>query len=212
MNLKNATLSAIFGISYLFVLRIVGTFCPAAFRSLTVVQLTTSISLLAGVAIVCFFIYFYKDYVKAEQQLLKNATVWAIVGSCALVIVHVRALLLVFTPHILPFLPSVHYIDMIIPWVSSILILLFFIIFYKEALHKKQAVLRKPILSAIIGSSAQTALLTVILLNYALSGFVLSTVNFPGVVWIIFVPIFVFSFSAIFYFFFTFYRIQRYIE
>jgi hypothetical protein len=212
MTLKNATLFALFGISYPFALRSVGTLYPAAFRSLTLAQITTSISLLAGIAIVCFYVYFYKDYVRAEHHLLRTATAWAIVGSCALLIVHVRDLLLLFTPHIFPFLPSTHYIDMIIPWVSSLLILLFFIIFYKEALHKKQAVLQKPILSAVIGSSVQTVLLTVMLINYALSGFVLSAMNRSRVVWIIFVPIFTFSFVAILYFFVAFYRIQRQIE
>jgi len=211
MNLKNATLLTIFGIAYFFALRFVGTIYPAAFRSLTAAQIISILSLLAGLVMVFFYIQFYKDYAREEQQVLKKAAVWAIIGSGALLIVHVKEILLVFSPHMFPFLRTAHYIDMVIPWVSSILILLFFIILYKEVAHEEKILLRKAALSAVIGSSVQTVLLALIFFNYFLSNKVMVTLR-STTLWIIFVPIIVFSFAAIFYFFYTFYRIQKHIE
>ncbi len=200
---------AIFGISYFFALRIVGTFFTLAFRTLTVTQITLVLSLLAGLTIVCFFIYFHNDYIGENQGLLKKVTVWVIIGSCAMLIVHAKNLLLVLNIHKFPFLTTAHYVELIIPWVNSILILLFFIIFYKEIYHKEQLRLRKAILLAIIGSSIQTLLLTFIVFNYSLSGKMMSIVDFSRTLWIIFIPVLVFSFGATFYFFLTFYRLQR---
>lgn len=60
MRLKRATLLAIIGISYAFVLRTIGTFLPDIFRNLIVVQFTQIMAFLASLTIVFFFISFLR--------------------------------------------------------------------------------------------------------------------------------------------------------
>ena len=209
MRLKKATLLAIIGISYTFVLKTIGTFLPDIFKNLIVAQSIQILSFLASLTIVFFFISFFKDYVEKEQINLKNATVMAIIGSSAVLLLHVKGLLLVFSRYISPYLVRSHYIESIIPWVSSILILFFFIIFYKEMLYEKEVRLKKAILLAIIGSSIAILLRTFILFNYLCLREIRWVFDLSGKAKIIFLPITIFSFIATLYFFLCFYKEQK---
>lgn len=205
MNLRNATLCAMFGIAYLFVMRLAGTACPAAFRVLAVTRIAAAVSVLAALTLVCFYGFFYRKYAREEQP-LKQAAVWAIIGSCALLVVHLKALLTTFN---VPFpRDAARYVDVILPWVSAVLIMSFFIVFYRETSPTMQPHLKKAILAAIIGSSAQAAVLTFVSFNYILSSRILLTAGLARAMWFILIPITVIGFAAVFYFFLAFYRIQ----
>ena len=203
--MKNATACAMSGIVYLFALRFAGTFFPGAFRLLLVAQIATVLSLIAGAALLCFYIYFYTDYVKAEQQLLKKAAAGAIIGSCLVLIVFVKDLIVVFNAPVPLVQNAVGYIDTLLPWLSSILLLIFFIIFHRESRHGP-ARLRNALCAAITGLCAQTLLLTVIFINYVLSGKAMILLQYSGIVWSILTLIVAFTFAALLYFFVTFYR------
>jgi hypothetical protein len=209
MRLRRATLLAIIGISYTFALRTIGTFLPDIFRNLIVVQFTQIMSFLASLTIVFFFISFYKDYVERERIKLRNISILAIIGTSAMSLLHIKGLFIVFNVYTLSYLVKSHYIEAIIPWVSSIFILLFFIFFHKETLRKGDIKLRKATLSATIGSSIGTLERTFVLFNYFYSREVRWFSDLSRKIQIIFIPIFVFSFIAILYFFLSFYKEQR---
>ncbi|MCK4322503.1 hypothetical protein KAX08_08325 [candidate division WOR-3 bacterium] len=210
MRLKRATLLAIIGISYAFALRTIGTFLPDIFRNLIVVQFTQIMAFLASLTIVFFFISFYIDYVQKHQINLRNVSILAIIGTSAMSLLHIKGLLRVFNIYIFPNLVyESHYIEAIIPLVSSIFILLFFIFFHKETLRKEDIKLGKATLSAIIGSSIGTLERTFVLFNYFYSREVRWFSDLSRKIQIIFIPIFVFSFIAILYFFLSFYKEQR---
>jgi len=214
MRLKKATLLAIIGISYAFILRTIGTFLPDIFKNLIVAQSIQILSFLASLTIVFFFISFYLDYVEQEQIKLKQASVLAIIGSSAMALVRIKGLLLViFRRYIslywLHYLIRSDYIGVVIPWVSSILILLFFIIFYKDILSQKKVELKIATLLAIIGSSISTLLLTFVLFNYLYPREIRWLLYSPGKIAIIFIPLSTFSFIAILYFFLCFYKEQK---
>ena len=81
MRLRKATLLAIIGISYLFALRAIQTFLPTVFTNFLITKVTGPVSLLASLAIVVFFVYFHKDYVRREQIKLRMATILVILVS-----------------------------------------------------------------------------------------------------------------------------------
>ncbi len=214
MSLRRATLLATIGICYTFVLRTVGTFLPGIFRTTTTVQAVQVISLLASLTFVFFYMLFYRDYVQREQTALRRASVLAIVGSCAILLLRIKSLILVFEGlsvkmyDMSPFLfelVSSRSAEATIPWVCSVLILCFFVMFCREALHKRLVKLQKAIFSAIISSSIGTLLLTITLFNFLHSG--QSTwfhASFRILVFVFF-PLSVFGFVTILYFFLTFY-------
>jgi hypothetical protein len=215
MNLRTATLLAIIGTCYLFVLRTIATFFPGPFRVLTVAQVAEITSLIASLATVLFFASFLANYVPKEQAGLRKATVLALVGSSAMLLLRVKDLLLVvfhgwLSPGVLWSLQRSYLLGAIVPWASSILILLFFVAFYKETLRDEQPKLRGASLLAVIGSLVGSLLLTFVLFNYVYFRELMLFVNLPRLMTIIFSPLFAFSIITVLYFFSSFYReLQR---
>ncbi len=208
-KLKYATLLAIIGISYSFLSRTIGTFLPAAFQNLLVAQASALMSVLASLTGVFFFISFYQEYVHKEQVPLRTASVLAIVGSSAVFLLDVKGLLLVFNAATSSYLAKAHFIQPVVSWVSSILILLFFIVFYKAMLHRQGMKLQKAILSAVIGSSIAAFLRTFILFNYLLFKEIRWFADLHKEAMIVLLPIFALSFITVLYFFLCFYREQK---
>jgi hypothetical protein len=204
MNLKKATLFSIIGISYIFVSRTIATFSPDIFINLIVTRINALLSLFASLPIVFFYIYFYKDYVQEKQITLKNASLFAIIGSFAASLLFLKGILVVFNLYV--FRSDV--LNVVAPWISSIFSCYFFIIFYKERPRNAPSKLRQAIFLVIIGSSISTFIRTFILFNYLCSGkfkwFWDYSREFP----ILLIPIFTFMFFTSFYFFSTFYQEQ----
>ena len=200
-------------ISYTFLLRYMGTFLPGIFRSLPVALAVAFLSLLAGLAIVLFFVLFFKGYVRKGQLRLKKASILAIIGSCALLCLNVKSLVLIFRMYLSPYLVMYflrsQFIDPLIPWVSSIFILIFFIVFHQETRHEEEIRLRKPTLFAVIGSSLASLERTFVVVNYLLYSKPMGWfTHLSAKTAIILSPIYLFSFLAVLYFFVSFYRQQ----
>ena len=205
MDLKKATLFSIIGILYIFVSRTIATFFPDISINLVVTRINTLLSSFASFAIVVFYIYFYKDYVQEKQITLKNASLFAIIGSFAAVLLFLKGILVVFNLYVF----HSHVFDVIIPWISAIFSLYFFIVFYRETPPDLQSKLKLAIFLAVIGSSISSLIRTLILLNYFYSGkfkwFWVYSKEFAFIV----IPISVFIFFTSFYFYITFYREQQ---
>lgn len=126
------------------------------FKILIVAQATQIMSFLSSLTVVFFFISFYKDYVERERIKLRNVSILAIIGTSAMSLLHIKGLFIVFNVYNLSYLVKPRYIEAIIPWLSSIFILIFFIIFHKEIIQKGGKKLKRATFSAIIGSSIGT--------------------------------------------------------
>jgi len=209
MSLNRATLSAMIGITYIFISRALGTFFPGLFRNLAAAKIAVTLSVLAGIAVLVFYVSFYQTYVQKRQKLLKNASLLAIIGSLAGALLYLKGLLLIYNVHIFPYPDSSRYFESITPWISAVFLLLFFIAFYRETLHKVSKSLSVAALLAIIGFSIAALLRTFVLLNcfYSRQFMWLSDLfrELPA----IFLPLFAFMFFTVFYFFLSFYKEQK---
>ena len=220
MSLSKATLLALIGIYYTFILKTVGTFLPDIFKIFIISQTTQILSIFASVTLVVFFISFYKNYVQNEQTGLKKAVILAIIGTSATSLLYLSNLLLHFnrilifiygiSPYLFTLVESrnVEATGTIVLWVSSIFTIFFFIMFYKE-IHKEEIKLKKPALFAIWGSLTGTLLQTIILLNYLFSGEIKWFSDLSSKTAVILFPVSAFSFIAVLYFFSTFYKEQK---
>ena len=207
IKLKKLTLLVVIGISYIFILKTVGSIFPGIFiGKLILVKLTNLLSFLAVLATVMFFYDFYCEYVQKEQRRLKNATILAIIGSVAMLFIHLKTLLFIFNLVISPNLFRSLHAGAVIPWVDSILILIFFIVLYKSILGKEKVRLEKAALFAIIGSCLSMFIRTVVLFYYFSYGNVMWFSDLPRNLMIIFIPIYTLGFIATIYFFLTFYK------
>ncbi|MEA1964858.1 MAG: hypothetical protein U9O41_07005 [Candidatus Aerophobetes bacterium] len=213
MRLKKATLLAIIGIFYVFALRAIGTFSPTIFTNLLITKVTGTISLLARLAIVVFFIYFYKDYVHKEQNKLRIATILVILVSLTGLVAQIPSLSLIFNVNILRYPVMIHhYIDTITPLFSAIFMLIFFVIFYKEIFSKELAKLKKATFLAIIGASVLTLLQIFVLFNYLYYlqfRHPIDVASNKTIIFSIGIPITLFWFLVSLIFFISFYKVQN---
>ena len=219
MKLKTATLLAIIGMCYLFLSRTIGTFVPSLFQNLVVTQVSVVLSLLSGVAFVVFFMSFYKFYVREEQAQLHSATVLAVIGTAAMLVLYIKGLFIVFTPlrmqlyGISPVLveglskPS--FFEAVLPWFSAILMLVFYVAFYREMADPSQYRLQKAASYAVIGAVIGVVLRTLLVVSNIFSTEMRWFTDLTRGVGIILVPILVISFAAILYFYLVFYREQQ---
>lgn len=206
MRLKKVTLFVIVGTCYVFMAGTLGILIPDLFTNLRIAQTNTVLHALFSLAALLFFVLFYTDYVQKNMISLKRGTRLAIVGTGLLFLLHLKGLLLAFDATAFPYLLHPHFIEPILPWVSSVSILLFFILFYSTAAGKDQMKLRTAILSAVIGSSVSALLRTVTLFFYIRSGGVRWAADLAGKAPAIVLPVSTVGFIFSLYFFILFYE------
>jgi len=213
MRLRKATLLAIIGISYLFVLRAIRTFLPTIFANFLITKVTGTVSLLAGLAIVVFFIYFHKDYVRRKQIKLRMATILVILVSLVGLVVQVQSLSLMFNVNVVRYPAMIYgHIDAVVPSFGAIVMLIFFGIFYKEIPSKKLVSLKKATSLAVIGASLLTLLQIFVLFNYLhylQLGRPTDLASNRIILFSIGIPIILFWFLASLIFFISFYKVQE---
>lgn len=213
MRLRKATLLAIIGISYLFALRAIRTFLPTIFTNFLITKVTGTVFLLASLAIVVFFIYFYKDYVRREQIKLRMATILVILVSLVGLVVQVQSLSLMFNVTVVRYPVMIYrHTDAVIPLFSAIFLVAFFVVFYRETSGKELMRLKKATSLAVIGASLLTLLQIFVLFNYLYylrSGRSTDLVSNNTIVFSIGIPIILFWFLASLIFFISFYKVQE---
>lgn len=129
-----------------------------------------------------------------------------IICFCALLLLVIQRVLHVFDVTILSFLPRSRYYGLLIQWFSSIFVLLFFVVFYRETLKAELSMLRKAAISAITGSAIGVLIQTAVLLNYYSSQSTNRLFVIPRDAMILLLPIAAIAFAPVLYFFIAFYR------
>lgn len=208
MNLKKTTILAIFALTYIFCLRIIGTLIPAIFRNPHLVKIAGILSLLATLTIVFFYIFFYKDYVLPGQSNLQKATILAIIGSSIVFLREIKNVSAVFNLYILQHQIWTCHIDAFAPWVNSLFVLIFFITLYAEMPHEEKIKLKRAVFFAILGTSIMTLLRTILLSNYLYFGKFTWFITHSQEIAFIFFPLFIFGFVTVLYFLIAFYKEQ----
>jgi len=206
MSLKRVTLLVIIGIVSSFFVRTMGTFLPFIFKNIYIVWMGIGVHLFAGLTIVVFFLLFYEHFIQAEQRALQKACILAIFGSLGALFLHIKGLSLVLEKDIFPLFFMQHHIDAILPLVSSLTVLFFFIIFRKEMGRDVRIRLDKATRLAIMGSSIIALLHAIVLINYLHSGEFRWLAYFSRKAAIGFTPILAFAMISVLYFFLSFYR------
>ncbi len=168
-RLKQTTLLAILATAYFFILRTMGTVFPDLFSSQTILQTASVLSLLFCLALMFFFVTFKRTYIEDNQKTLRRSTNWAIAGYLAMSCVYASEFLNIFHINFLSDILNSRLIEAakpVIPWLSAVFVLVFFLTFYKENIRDKQNTLRHPKLFSIWGGALSLVLRTIILWSY----------------------------------------------
>ncbi|MFC1484736.1 hypothetical protein ACFL5M_00505 [Candidatus Neomarinimicrobiota bacterium] len=164
MRLKRATLFYLLAIGYYYILNVIGTAFPGIIsQAAWLVQTVQLLSVLAGIAAVYFYAVFYLVYPREDQLRLKQASMLAVIGTSASLILYLRGLFMVigglrtatyaFSPGLLSSIQSGSFavIGPVVSWGSSMLILLFFYRFCR-CVPSAQRRLKNAVLSGFIGA------------------------------------------------------------
>jgi len=211
MSIRNATLYIIVGTTYLFLIRLIATILPDILSSLAFFRANSVLSLLAALTPVAFFIAFQRDFILKDQLTMQRATLWALIGSSAVVFLFLKGPVIAFQLMLFPGLFRSKFLETIGPgvtWVSSALILVFFVVLHRELRPAGPAQLSRAAGIAAAGAAISALMRTFLFLNYLVTGDVRWVSDLPrGVQWGL-LPMETLAFLAVLYFFITLYRLQ----
>ncbi|MFC2093662.1 hypothetical protein ACFLSV_07165 [Bacteroidota bacterium] len=213
MRLRTATLLAITAFTYIFIIKTIGTVFPfIALVSSIYVKITETLSLIASLALVYFYVIFYKDYVQKEQAKLRIATSLVLIIIVLSMFMEVIRLMQVFDVTFIPVTSKIRHIEAIVPLAGALTMLFFFVSFYNENLFKNQMNLKKATSLAIFGASALVLLHVIIVVNYFYyveTRQPLGIIGKSEVSYIIGSVIIIFYFAVSLYFLTSFYKVQE---
>jgi hypothetical protein len=212
MRLKNATALAIAAICVLFLTKTAATLHVDLFGRLAVARVAILLTFFSSVVMVYFYYCFYRDYVRPEQTTLKSVAGLAIIGSLAVALIHLKGLLLVFDVFVTVPLFRSHMVAVVVPWLCSIIVLVFFGVFYNEVQTDKGAGLRRAILFAAIGAAIGVLERTLVMYVALKSTDVTWFSDLSTATQLAFLPVIALGVAAILYFFVVFYKEQHLVD
>lgn len=209
-TLKAATVLALIAICYNFAIRALSTFAQEIFRIEAVARSAQIGFLLSSIFLAFFFISFFRDYATSEMPKLRRATGWAIAGSVIMILLDLKRFLAVFDIYVSQYIYE-HVISsqmpgVVFPWVASLFILYFFVIFYKEAVSRNLSALTKATLAAVIASLIGAMHLTFVFWSYVVSADPKWFYKYSTTLIFIFLPIVTLSFILNLYFYIRFHK------
>jgi hypothetical protein len=202
--LRKATVAAIIGISYLFALRIIGTFLPQISQNIYVVRTFSILAFCALAALTLFFYSFRAVSAKQDYRMLTNAATMAIIGSVIMVLVQVWGLMHVFGVVRMPDSPNL--IEAVFPWVTAVLILFFFVVFFTETVRQSLESITNAVLAAVLGATVGVLVRTYLIITILVSDKVRWFADLSVKTGAFVLPLLAFGFAADIYFYVSFYR------
>ncbi len=167
LYLKKMTLLLIVSIIISFSIRIFGTVFPLVFKNIFVVKTTILFNTLFILTHLFFWLVFYREYISEIKDSLKKMCMLAIIGSLAVSVIYMKKLPFVFGMNVhFPLFFMNPYVDAVVPLISSVFHLCFFITFRKALAHDEKTRLSRPISSIIIGISIFIFLHLIVLFNF----------------------------------------------
>ncbi len=207
MCLKKITLLLIVSIILSFSIRIVGTVFPLIFKSIFVVKATILFNVLFILIHLIFWLVFYREYISKIKDSLKKACMLAILGSLAVSVIYLKKIPFVFDMYVhFPILLMNPYFDAVVPLISSVFHLSFFLFFRKELSHDEETVLSKPISSIIIGISIFIFLHLIVLSNFIATKRFYWLEHMPRSFALGTIPLIIIAVLLMLFFYYSFYR------
>jgi len=207
MYLRKVILILIVSIIASFSIRTFGTVFPQVFINVFVVKATILINTVFILSHLMFWLFFYREYISVKKTSLKKICVVAIIGSFAVSMIYMKQIPFVFGLKVhLPLFFLNPYYDSLVPIISSVLHLIFFIALAKNLDKTEMPRLRIPIRSIIIGNSIYICLHLIVLINFIATHRFEWLEHMSRVVAVATVPVIISAVLFMLYFYYQFYR------
>ncbi len=206
MYLKKMTLILIIGIICSFSVRAFGTVFPQMFENVYMVKGTILVHFFFIMSHLFFWVFFYKEYASTKTTVLKKACLLVIIGSTAVAVLYIKYIPFVFDMKVLfPLFLMSPYVDTLVPFVSTIFQLIFFVAFKNVTESKEREVLHKPIVAIIVGISIFLSFHLIVMLNFLSANQFEWLEHMPRMVAAGTVPLLIAAVFLILYFYYRFY-------
>jgi len=207
MYLRKVTFILIFSIIASFSIKTIGTVFPQVFINVFVVKATILINAVFILSHLFFWLFFYKEYISIKKTSLKKKCVVAIIGSFAVSMIYMKKFPFVFGLQVqLPLFFLNPYYDALVPIISSVIHLIFFIALAKNLDKNEMPRLRSPIRSIIIGNSIYICLHLIVSINFIATHRFEWIKHMSRVVAVATVPVILSAVLFMLYFYYQFYR------
>jgi len=207
MYLRKMTFIVIITAIASFSIRTTGTLSPQIFQNIFIVKATILINILFILSLLLFWLVFYLEYIAIRKVSLTKFWMLAILGSFAVSVLYMKQLPFVFglNIHFSPFFMN-PYFDALVPLISSVFHLIFFISFKRSLETREKKSLNGPVLSIIIGNSIFICLHLIVLSNFIVTHKFEWLEHMPRTIAVSTVPLIVLAVFFMLYFYYQFYR------
>ena len=207
MYLRKMTLIVIIAIIASFSIRTFATVFPQIFKNISIVKAAIVINGLFILSHLLFWLIFYLEYISAKKVTLKKTCLLAIAGSFAVSVIYMKKLPYVFgmNIHFPPVFLNPYY-DALVPLMSSVFHLIFFVAFKKSLELDEKARLSKPLVSIIFGISIYICLHLIVLFNFFTTDRFEWLEHVPRVVAVSTVPFIIVAVCLMLFFYYRFYH------
>ena len=151
MKLRQASLATLVGMSLSFALRTIGTLFPAMPVSRYFACFSVLIHFLAAFLLLRFFIILYGLFAGLNNKKLKRSALTAVIGSASALLLHAKAIMIVYHIAAVPLYLQYRLVDAFLPFFASASIWSFFITFSRALPAEKNFRLKTGSRSAQIG-------------------------------------------------------------
>lgn len=206
MHLRKITLIVIVGIICSFSIRTLGAVCPQIFKAFYMVKISILVNVLFILSHFLFWLIFYQEYASTKQTLLKRTCLLAVIGSFAVSFLYLEKIPLVFNMGVcFPVFLTNPYIHVILPFISSLFQLVFFVTFRKSMAVEEKSMLSGSVLSIIIGLSLFLLFHMIVLVSFIATREFEWLTHLPRIIAVGTVPFTIIAVLCILHFYYRFY-------
>ncbi len=206
MYLKKVTLVLIISMIASFSFRIVGTLVPLIFQHIAIAKAAILINCFFILTHLLFWLVFYQEYISSKKPALKKSCMFAVAGSIAVSILYLKKFPLVFDSN--PQFPQIlasPYVDAVVPLISVVFHLVFFVLFKNALAPDEKPMLNTPVLSIIFGISIYMGLHLIVLVNFLATQRFARLEHMPQAAAMGTVPLIVVAVCLVLFFYYRFY-------
>jgi hypothetical protein len=177
--------------------------------SSTAVVITSILSFLASWPLLLFVVCFYKDTVHKDQQRLKSAAGWAVLGFSLHVFMYAGILLVSLRINFLPEIFQSRFLENLMPFIplaSALFFFIFIFFYFIDASHDDKENLHKSLRYALFGASVALVLRLIIIVQYFFNKEIRWFSDLSGLVSYIALPVVFLGVLAQIYFFISFHK------
>jgi len=197
-----------FGLAYIYTTKLIDTLYHGIFRPASLAGVVVGLNILAGLVQLLFFLVLYRQFVPKDKPALRTGACLAITGSAVGLLPKLLAMALLFqTPSLFFFIQHGAQIGAFCPWVKSVLLLTFSLIFISDYRIRHDKPLKRAFGAGVIGWFIMAAAQTLVVINYLSAGRLVWLADLFSAGPFVFVTTTSVTFLCLFVFYLTFARL-----